>query len=60
MSQKLNDPVVEQFSTDFSAPQKEVLALKTHMIAMSPTVTPSQNQPPPPSTAGSQLYPQLP
>jgi hypothetical protein len=44
---------VTQLSTDFGRLVGEVSALRS--AAMSPTVTPSQNQPPPPSPAVSQL-----
>jgi hypothetical protein len=47
IAQKLNDPVVEQLSTDASELHKEVSALKTQIPAMSPITTPSQNQLPP-------------
>jgi hypothetical protein len=47
--QKLNDPVVEQLSTDFRELRKEVLILKMRIAVMSRTITPSQNQPPSPS-----------
>jgi uncharacterized coiled-coil protein SlyX len=60
IGQKLNDPVVEQLSTEFSKLRKEVLTLKTKIAAMSPTVTPSQNKPPPPSPAPSQPSPHQP
>jgi hypothetical protein len=46
IGQKQNDLVVEQLLTDFSELRKEVLTLKSQIAAMSPTGTPSQNQPP--------------
>jgi hypothetical protein len=47
IGQKLSDPVLEQFSRDFSELRKEVLTLKVPIAAMSRTVTASQNYPPP-------------
>jgi hypothetical protein len=46
IAQKQSDPVVEQFSTDFSELGKEVSTQKAQIAAMSLTVTASQNQPP--------------
>jgi hypothetical protein len=45
IGQKLNDPVVEQLSPEFSELRNEVLTLKRQIPAMSSTVTPSQNRP---------------
>jgi hypothetical protein len=41
--QNLNDPVLEQFSTDFSELRKEVLTLKAQISGMFPTVTSSES-----------------
>jgi hypothetical protein len=41
LAQKLNDPVVEQLSTEFIELQKEVLTLKAQIATMSLTVTSS-------------------
>jgi hypothetical protein len=49
IGQKLNNPGVEQLSTDFSELQKEISTVKARIAAMLPSVTPSQNQLPPPS-----------
>jgi uncharacterized protein YdcH (DUF465 family) len=46
IEQKVNDPVVEQLSTDFSELRQELLTLKAQIAAMSFTVTLFQNQPP--------------
>jgi hypothetical protein len=54
IKQKLSDPVVAQFSTEFNEFRKEVLTLKTYITAILPTVTPSQNEPPPPSSSTPQ------
>jgi uncharacterized protein YdcH (DUF465 family) len=54
ITQKLNDPVVEQLSMELSEVRKQVLTLKIKIAPMSRTVTPSQWQPPPPSPATSQ------
>jgi hypothetical protein len=53
IAQKLNDPVVEQLSMNFSELQKEVLTQKAQITLMSPTVPPSQKQSPPLSPAVS-------
>jgi hypothetical protein len=46
IGQKLSDPVLEQFSRDFSELRKEVLTLKVPIAAMSRTVTACQTYPP--------------
>jgi hypothetical protein len=43
IAQKLNDPVMEQLSTDFSKLRDEVLTLKAQIAAISPTLTPSHS-----------------
>jgi hypothetical protein len=49
IGQKLKDSAVEQLCIDVSQLRKEVLTPKVEIALMSLTVTPSQNQPPPPS-----------
>jgi hypothetical protein len=60
IAQKLSDPVVEQLSTKLSELQEEVLTVKVQSAGMSPTVTPSQKQPPPPSPAAPHSFRQQP
>jgi FtsZ-binding cell division protein ZapB len=55
IAQKLNDPVVEQPSTNLSELRKEVLTQKAQIAAMSLTVNPSQNQPPSPSPPSQRI-----
>jgi hypothetical protein len=43
IGQKLNDPVLEQFSTDFSELRKEILTLKAQISGMLPIVTSSES-----------------
>jgi archaellum component FlaC len=51
IAQILNDLVFEELWTELSELRKEVLALRVQIAMISPTVTPFQNQPPPPSAA---------